>query len=397
MNFSNPTPLRIGARGALNGRTYTVAGRVVLGMQLDGTTYYWNEFHLVDEWGKAATLVYEEGEYGPDWKLFTMFEPSSPMTAQEAASKRVGDSVSLDGNPIRITLVDESEVYHIEGTAPEGVQEGDVADYFNAESAQRMIVVSWTGDEVEFFRGANIGYSRVAAAFNLPRPAFPSEAASRFSAPRTNPGVNIQRWIFGLLCGVIALGITLGIHSRNSHSRRSAPLLTQSAPVPQLKEGMAGNLAAQHVTIVSEARIEVSKMDARFERHEYVLATESGEHLLLVDNLDGQVGWQLLRPPPSLPHLGPVEAAQLRLGNAVPIEGSNARITGLFQAKTLACSAIDGFGSFPGTIVYGFVARSTNECLMARWTGRDFQIFNARELPASVVLTAFEADAKATK
>ena len=65
MSFANPTPIQIGARGTFNGGRYRVAGRVVLGCDVDGQRYYWNEFHLVRvRPGDEATLVHEEGEHG---------------------------------------------------------------------------------------------------------------------------------------------------------------------------------------------------------------------------------------------------------------------------------------------------------------------------------------------
>ncbi|MBM3833493.1 MAG: hypothetical protein FJ403_09520 [Verrucomicrobia bacterium] len=45
-------------------------------------------------------------------------EPAHPLTAREAASKRIGDLVILRRSPGRVTLVDESPVYEIEGKRP---------------------------------------------------------------------------------------------------------------------------------------------------------------------------------------------------------------------------------------------------------------------------------------
>ena len=169
MSFANPTPINLGMTGTFNGRPYRVAGRVVMGMDDGGGTYYWNEFNLVSNDGESATLVYEETERGGEWRLFTLFEVEYPLTAADAATKRVGDRLTLDDREVRVTLVDESRVYHIEGEAPEGVEVGDIAHYFNAEASQRMIVVSWTGDEVEYYRGVTISAGPIAEAFNLPR------------------------------------------------------------------------------------------------------------------------------------------------------------------------------------------------------------------------------------
>src|SRR5882672_9898558 len=95
------------------------------------------------------------------------FEPENPMSAKDAASKRVGDQLNLEGTEVRVTLVSESRICHIEGEGAEGEEVGDIAHYFNAQGGNTKIVVSWTGEEVEFFRGMNISYATVKTSFNL--------------------------------------------------------------------------------------------------------------------------------------------------------------------------------------------------------------------------------------
>ena len=83
MSFTNPTALRIGMTGDLSGRQFRVVGRVVMGLDDNGETCYWNEFNIVDDAGEHATLVFEDAGRGGEWKLFTMFEPEYPMTAED--------------------------------------------------------------------------------------------------------------------------------------------------------------------------------------------------------------------------------------------------------------------------------------------------------------------------
>ena len=78
MSNSNPTPIRVGTYGTFNGVRYLVAGRLVMGMELDGERYFWNEFNLVSDNGDTATLVHEEGEHGVEWRIFVLFEPEFP-------------------------------------------------------------------------------------------------------------------------------------------------------------------------------------------------------------------------------------------------------------------------------------------------------------------------------
>jgi len=52
----------------------------------------WNEFNLESDGGDVATLVYEETEPAANGGYSSMFEAGSlPMTAADAATKRLGD------------------------------------------------------------------------------------------------------------------------------------------------------------------------------------------------------------------------------------------------------------------------------------------------------------------
>ena len=104
MSFENPTRLRIGMRGNFSGRDYSVVGWSVLGETEGGDVYYWTEFNLEATSGEKATLVYEAGERGVQWRLFTLFDPEYPMTAADAATKRVGDRLNLTGDDVRVTF-----------------------------------------------------------------------------------------------------------------------------------------------------------------------------------------------------------------------------------------------------------------------------------------------------
>ncbi len=210
MSYANSTPLRIGATGTLNGWRVRVAGRVVLGVSEGGETYYWNEFNLVDDSGNSATLVLEETEQGPEWKLFRAIEPLHPLDARAAAEKHVGDQVNLDGRPVAVTLTGASRVYHIEGEAPEGVEVGDVANYFNADTGDRMLVASWTGHEIEFYEGLDVPPETLATAFGLPRHTF---SAAGFSGGKAGTAATTSRGFLRVVVIVLGLFSFFGFRS----------------------------------------------------------------------------------------------------------------------------------------------------------------------------------------
>lgn len=101
----NSYGLNVGMTGTLSGIHFRVIGRVMLSTEDEGETYTWQEFNLAEDGGRTATLVLEQGEIGPEWKLFMDFEPNQPLSAAEAAGKQVGDTVNLEGRPVKITYV----------------------------------------------------------------------------------------------------------------------------------------------------------------------------------------------------------------------------------------------------------------------------------------------------
>src|SRR5689334_5144125 len=222
-----------------------------MSMEEDGVTYCWNEFHLVAPDGSSATLVQEEGRHGPEWRIFRLIDPPPAIDLAEAARHRVGDQIQLLGETLRITCVDESRVVRIVGQAPEGVEEGDVARYFNAESGNQMIVVSWTGDEIEVFRGVQLPGHAVHRAFGLPAPPVRLQPAGVEESARSP-------WLRrAIVTGVIAL-IGVGVFASRgpgwSRFTRARP--APQPPKPQLPIGASGVIEGSRYRVTGRAQVE---------------------------------------------------------------------------------------------------------------------------------------------
>ena len=398
MSLENPTPLKVGATGTLDGKRWRVAGRVVLSVQLDdGETYYWNEFNLVDGFGRRAILVFEETESGPQWKLFKMLEPLHAMTADEAATKQVGDTVNLDGTPARITLVDQSQVVHIEGVGPDGVEVGDVAHYFNVESGPRMLVASWSGEDIEFYEGNNLPGQQVAAAFGLLR----SNAA--FALARTTSldgGQSAPGWSMKLV-GVVLGGVVLfGFFSCGVCGRQAQtvpPLAKRAAPPVRVTVGAHGVLAQNNYAVASHALLEIDRVGARHDRHEYALAGDGAEPALLINGLTGAINeWHLFESvtdAPGVSDLSPFDAATRRRGAPLRLGARTLHITELFQSKRLSVDGPGAAAVWPA-LHYGFVARDADDWLIVRWTESGLQVYRGRAIAEAEVLKALGTGAK---
>lgn len=395
MNFRNPTPIQVGMRCTFDGRRFRVAGRVVMGMEDGGETYYWNEFYLKGETSQDATLVYEETERGGEWRLFTLFEPEFPMTAAEAAAQRVGNRVNLDGKDLPVTLVDESRVYHIEGEAPEGVEIGDVAQYLNLQSGGDMEVVSWTGDEVEFYRGVNLSRGRVAEAFNLntsrfklaiPTPALGSYSSS-YGSSGTDLSGSITTIIVFLFIAVFFIGPVLS--SCNFYTRRSNPAKLTAATEP-LPIGSKGVLEGKTFTVQAHNLTEIALDGTTFNRHEYQLRDEDGNSALLVCGFSpGKRDCFLFKPVQPLEPLSPLQAGCLRAGEVVNIDGYIAPVTELNRCTIAKTEGISDPVEATGRIYYGFVARSELNLLLARWNAEGITFFHSQTKPYEDVSKLF--------
>jgi hypothetical protein len=384
MSYRNPTPIRIGMTGNLSGKQYRVVGRVVLGEEEAGETYYWNEFNLESDGGDVATLVYEETEQGGEWRLFYTFEPDYPMTAADAATKRAGDPLNLDGTQVFVRLVSKSRVYDIEGKAPEGVELGDVAHYFNAVTGNNMIVVSWTGEEVEFYKGLDLSQTTVSSAFNVRLVGF----SRLFSAQGGS------RRLSGLVAGVVGALIVVilaVVAYRSATSGRHPPAVVRTgAPASPLAVGTTGKLGGTRFQVQSHLLVEMAMVGRKFDRHEYILSDNEGTKALLVRGSKSGAGdWWLFQPLQPLTPLSPQQAAAVRWGQTVNLDGLAAKVSDLFQTTIRQVESPEASDLNTGDVFFGFTGSTQNAPLLVRWNASYVNFFQGRALLERDVVAAF--------
>ncbi|MEI8290970.1 MAG: hypothetical protein WCH99_16010 [Verrucomicrobiota bacterium] len=394
MSFANPTRLRIGMHANFGGRDYRLIGRVVMGVTDDGETYYWNEFNLEARDGSCADLVCEETERGAEWRLFTMFEPEYPMTAADAATKRVGDSLNLTGTDVRVTLRDTSRVYHIEGKAPEGVETGDVANYFNAEAGEIMQVVSWTGEEIEFYNGVNLTSGVVNSAFNLPQE--PTGFAGNFSGLSGSASNQYDSGLKFLLKagGVIILFLIIfgrGLSCSTNHA--GATVKRIAAGAPPLSVGAAGKWHDKNYRITAHAVVEIARVGLIFDRHEYELTDDSGMKALLVCGDQPKAGdWAIyepflmLLPPPTASQL-----AAMKTGDFLKLDGFSGKVSELFRSTIKQTDGDVLSAMKPGTVTYGLTGTGEYLTLLARWNRDGQTVLRGQSQPAGRVSAGFSS------
>ena len=398
MSFENPTRLRIGMHANFGGKDYRLVGRVVMGVTDDGETYYWNEFSLESRDGSYADLVYEETERGGEWRLFTMFEPEYPMTAADAATKRVGDSLNLTGTDVRVTLLDTSRVYRIEGKAPDGVEVGDVANYFNAETGEVMQVISWTGDEIEFFNGVKLSSEVVNSAFNLPQE--PSGFARNFSALSNSGSDNYTSGIKFVLKAVaviilffVIFGREISCMTNHATNYAASPVKHIAVGAPPLVVGAAGKWHDKNYRITAHTVVEIARVGMIFDRHEYELTDESGTKALLVcGDKPNASDWAvyepflMLLPPPSA-----TQMATMKTGDLLKLDGFSGKVGELFRSTTKQTDGDVLSAMKTGNVAYGLSGIGEYQRLLARWNRDGLSLLRGQSLAAGRISACFNS------
>jgi hypothetical protein len=391
LGSSNPTSLKVGHEGVIFGQRAKVVGRSVLTSK-DG--YRWNEYHLNLADGKDPTLVCESGI----WKRFALFEPETTMSAEVAAGHGVGDQVALWGRSARIDYVGESRVAYIEGKAPEGYRVGSEAHYFNAEDGNTLFVVSWTGDEVEFYEGQNLPRGEVERAFGLPNPSLLARIFSGGSGG-LDSWLDDKNRLVGTILGACALLMFLFFRGGGT----SEPTLEPPPPVPATAQHLAvetqGDLAGHHYVVAGHQVSEIAETRGTFDRHEYDLVDELGGHALLVQGLSWNARqWYLLQPTSNSVTLWPAtqsvdlrpnQAATLAPGFVLGVEDRRPVIRTLFRCRTLGSDGQVPPRVWTGSVRYGFTAQDNDEWVLARWDESDLEIQVGRILTEQEVQHAF--------
>ena len=371
MSRANPTALRLGMSGVIEGLSYTVAARVVCSVTLAGETYYWNEFRLVAGADREATLVFEETEDGPVWKWFVMFDPARTPTVAELASKQARDTLNLGEGPARVTLTGQSRVHYGEGDLPEGVEVGDVADYLNLELGDRMLVVSWTGEEIECFTGRDLTRGYIERVFGLPSPVRRKDYVE---------STDYRNWF--KFAGGALVALVFAVNAFHGCDRKPAePPRLQPAPASRLINGTRGELTNRIFRVAGHALVETARVNQRVEEHEYALVDAAGAPVLLVNGFTGRSDhWLLLRAVTPPPGFTGYEAAALRVGQSVNIESESFPVSALVLTRVQATDG-ERTGDWRAATQYGWVARRDSDWVIARWTETGLRLYRGSEVP----------------
>lgn len=378
MSTANPTPIRVGMSGTFGGKSYAIIARVVMGMEDQGETYYWNEFYLSDGSDRIAMLVCEEVYGAQQWRLFTEFTPAKPLTARDAGLKKVGDRVNLDGVSTEVSIVDETRVHFIEGKAPDWVSVGDMAQYFNAEASGKMWVVSWSGDEVEYYRGMQLHPEMVAQALRLPAASFKTSSAMTLGGNRM-VGIGAALLTFAIAGFFLFRGCGRS-HSTFRASAQPAPPVVQRqpAPAPLLTVGTNLVIAGQSYQVVTHRVTGFTRVNAQWNAHHYQITDDQGRTNLLIARVQpAATNWHLFKPHTATRPPTPAVAAAMRVGDQLLLDDFNGTVMELLMSREVSRSGPPIEGLAPSGLTYHYLATNSAGILLACWNGQGITFYRS--------------------
>jgi hypothetical protein len=379
--------------GTFAGKRYEITARVVMGVEEEGETYYWDEFYLSDGSDKLVTLVCEQGVQSQEWRMFTEFEMSPTMTARAAALVREGDPFQIDGVAGRVTLIGESRVYEVEGRAPAWLTRGDTAKYFNVEARGKMWVVSWTGDEVECYRGMDLHFTAVAQAFGLP--------VASFVSMTTRGESGVKRWALGGMAAavgvVVAAGFFRGCQATPKYTTTAAPPSRANAPVPPAMAFVETHLPAaspaetlgvgdvvkidgRTYRIAGKQAASFARVNAKWISTVLRLTDEAGAtSVAFLKLFPDSANWHHFAPEPTAAgSLSPNEAGARRLGDVISAGDFSGRVSEMVMSKSVSVRGAAPLAVFDEGATYHFLARGDAGVLLASWNGEKIEFFRGK-------------------
>jgi hypothetical protein len=190
----------------------------------------------------------------------------------------------------------------------------------------------------------------------------------------------------------LALAIAFAAFYSCKPGRSRAVVTKTAAPPAPLVIGSEGKLAGKTWQVRGHTVIEIAQVGRVHDRHEYDLADADDNRALLVCGLKpGDADWALFTPlEPSAP-LTPVQAAALRVGDEVNLDGWVGRVSRLLQSVVVAreLESSDSPDVKVGRILFGFDAQSGSTPLLVRWSESGILFYRGETLPAKSAVEAF--------
>jgi hypothetical protein len=198
----------------------------------------------------------------------------------------------------------------------------------------------------------------------------------------------------GLVAGsvgalVVVILAVAGFRSFTS-SRRALAIVRMGAPASPLAVGKAGSLSGTHFQLQSHLLVEMAMVGRKFDRHEYLLSNDDGTKALLVrGSKPGAGDWWLFKPFQPKTPMTPPQAAAVRWGQTVNVDGLAAKVSELFQCTIRQVESAEASDLNARDVFFGFTGQIQNAQLLVRWNANYINFFQGVAVQEKEVLGAF--------
>ena len=117
--------------------------------------------------------------------------------------------------------------------------------------------------------------------------------------------------------------------------------------------------------------------------------TQGAKALLVRGSKPGAGDWWLFQPLQPATPLSPPQAAAVRWGQTVNLDGLAAKVSELFQSTIRQVESPEASDLNAGDVFFGFTARTQNAQLLVRWNASYVNFFQGRALLEKDVVAAF--------
>ena len=100
--------------------------------------------------------------------LSSRSSPLTPLSPQQAAAVRWGQTVNVDGLVAKVSELFQSTIRQVESPEASDLNPGDVFFGFAGPAQNAQLLVRWNANYINFFQGVALQEKEVVAAFGPP-------------------------------------------------------------------------------------------------------------------------------------------------------------------------------------------------------------------------------------
>jgi hypothetical protein len=159
------SPLTVGKAGSLSGTHFQLQSHLLVEMALVGRKFDRHEYLLSNDDGTKALLVRGSKPGAGDWWLFRPLQPATPLSPQQAAAVRWGQTVNVDSLAAKVSELFQCTIRQVESPEASDLNPGDVFFGFSGKTESAQLLVRWNANYINFFQGVAVQEKEVVAAF----------------------------------------------------------------------------------------------------------------------------------------------------------------------------------------------------------------------------------------